>query len=352
MLRACYSPYRLLFKEPSGTSRGVMTYKDCYFIKLYDDACPERVGWGECALFRGLGSDDVPEYEMELARACRRVGAMPWDAFIDTLSAWTSIRFGFETALQELKGWSDYPSDFAQGKQAITINGLVWMGDKETMLQRIEDKLQAGFRCVKLKIGAIDFDAELELLRIVRSRFTRDEIELRVDANGAFTPDEAPRKLEALARYDLHSIEQPIKAGAWEDMARLCAHSPIPIALDEELVACRKVSSQEAGELLDAIRPHYIVLKPSLTGGLSGTDCWIKEAVKRGVGWWITSALESNVGLAAIARYTASLSPRMPQGLGTGALYTNNIASPLYQHGEVLSYQPDGVWQYPILAWK
>ena len=352
MLQARYAPYRLEFKEPSGTSRGVMTYKECYMIQLYDTACPSRVGWGEGALFRGLGSDDEPEYERELARACQRVGEMPWSDFLLTLSQWTSMRFGFETAYQELMGWRDYPSTFDRGEQPITINGLVWMGDKATMLRRIEEKLEAGFKCIKLKIGAIDFDAELELLRMVRSRFSRRDIELRVDANGAFQPREAMRKLDALAQYDLHSIEQPIKAGAWEDMAALCACTPIPIALDEELVACRSVSPQVAAELLDAIHPHYIVLKPSLTGGLSGTDCWIDAATQRGIGWWITSALESNVGLAAIARYTASLAPTMPQGLGTGALYRNNIPSPLLQQGEVLTYNPAGAWDYPQLAWR
>lgn len=352
MLKARYAPYRLQFKEPSGTSRGVMTYKDCYMVQLYDDTHPERVGWGECALFRGLGSDDQPEYEQVLAEACRNISIMPFDEVLKQLAGWTSIRFGFETAWQELNNWGDYPSRFAMGEQPITINGLVWMGDKATMLRRIEEKLQAGFRCVKLKIGAIDFDAELDLLRTVRSRFSRNEIELRVDANGAFTPAEAPRKLDALARYDLHSIEQPIKAGQWDEMAQLCAYTPIPIALDEELVACRVVSPTLATQMLDTIKPQYIILKPSLTGALSGTDIWIKAATERGIGWWITSALESNIGLAAIARYTASLCVDKPQGLGTGALYTNNILSPLRQVGEVLTYDVQGTWHYPDLVWK
>ena len=352
MLQARYAPYRLQFKEPSGTSRGVMTYKDCYLLQLRDDTHPERVGWGECALFRGLGSDDRPEYEQVLADACSKVGVMPFEEVLQQLAGWTSIRFGFETAWQELNGWPDYPSRFDAGEQPITINGLVWMGDKETMLRRMEEKLQAGFRCVKLKIGAIDFDAELDLLRVVRSRFSRNEIELRVDANGAFAPAEAMRKLEALARYDLHSIEQPIKAGQWAEMAQLCASTPIPIALDEELVACSQVTPELTAQLLDAIKPQYIVLKPSLTGALTGTDRWIKAATERGIGWWITSALESNVGLAAIAHYTASLHTTMPQGLGTGALYTNNILSPLRQVGEVLTNDVQGEWQYPDLAWK
>ena len=352
MLRARYAPYRLQFKEPSGTSRGVMTYKDCYMVQLYDDTHPERVGWGECALFRGLGSDDRPEYEQVLAEACRLVGLLPFDEVLDRLAEWTSIRFGFETARQELNGWCDYPSRFDKGEHPITINGLVWMGDKATMLRRIEEKLDAGFRCVKLKIGAIDFDAELDLLRMVRGRFSRNEIELRVDANGAFLPDEAPHKLDALARYDLHSIEQPIKAGQWEAMAQLCATTPIPIALDEELVACRKVTPELTAQMLDTIKPQYIILKPSLTGALSGTNEWIKAATERGIGWWITSALESNIGLSAIARYTASLSTQMPQGLGTGGLYTNNIPSPLQQIGEVLTCNPQGEWQYPDLSWR
>lgn len=352
MLRARYAPYRLQFKEPSGTSRGVMTYKDCYMVQLYDDTHPERVGWGECALFRGLGSDDRPEYEQVLAEACRLVGILPFDVVLDRLAEWTSIRFGFETARQELCGWRDYPSRFDKGEHPITINGLVWMGDKATMLRRIEEKLDAGFRCVKLKIGAIDFDAELDLLRMVRGRFSRNEIELRVDANGAFSPDEAPRKLDALARYDLHSIEQPIKAGQWETMAQLCTTTPIPIALDEELVACRKVTPELTAQMLDTIKPQYIILKPSLTGALSGTNQWIKAATERGIGWWITSALESNIGLSAIARYTASLSTQMPQGLGTGGLYTNNIPSPLQQIGEVLTCNPQGEWQYPDLSWR
>ena len=321
-------------------------------MQLYDDTHPERVGWGECALFRGLGSDDRPEYEQVLAEACRLVGILPFDEVLDRLAEWTSIRFGFETARQELCGWRDYPSRFDMGEHPITINGLVWMGDKATMLRRIEEKLDAGFRCVKLKIGAIDFDAELDLLRMVRGRFSRNEIELRVDANGAFSPDEAPRKLDALARYDLHSIEQPIKAGQWEAMARLCATTPIPIALDEELVACRKVTPELTAQMLDTIKPQYIILKPSLTGALSGTNQWIKAATERGIGWWITSALESNIGLSAIARYTASLSTQMPQGLGTGGLYTNNIPSPLQQIGEVLTCNPQGEWQYPDLSWR
>ncbi len=351
MLQARYAPYRLLFKEPSGTSRGVLTYKDTYFVRICDDSTG-RTGWGECALFRGLGSDDVPDYEAALADACRRISLCPRAEFLASLDGWTSIRFGFETALLNLRNWEDYPSGFVAGKQPIVINGLVWMGDKATMLNRMEAKLNAGFRCIKLKIGAIDFDAELDLLRTVRSRFDRSQVELRVDANGAFSPAEAMSKIEALAYYDLHSIEQPLRAGQWDAMAALCATSPVPIALDEELVACRMVKPDVVAALLDTIKPQYVVLKPSLIGGFAGAECWRKAAAERGIGWWVTSALESDIGLAAIARYVASLHPDMPQGLGTGALYSNNIVSPLRQVDDALTYQPDAIWQYPDWLWS
>ncbi len=352
MLQARYAPYRLYFKEPSGTSRGVLTYKDTYFVQVWDSDAPSRVGWGECALFKGLGSDDDPRYEAVLAHACGTIGDCEPDEFLSRLGAWSSLRFGFETALQNLAGWRDYPSMFGSGGQSITINGLVWMGDCETMLRRMEEKLQAGFKCIKLKIGAIDFDAELRLLAAVRARFDRSQVELRVDANGAFTPQNALSKIEQLARYDLHSIEQPLPAGYPAEMARLCAASPVAVALDEELVACREVTSDGADRLLDEIRPRYIVLKPSLVGGFAGASCWMRAARERGIGWWITSALESNVGLEAIARYTASFHPVMPQGLGTGALYTNNIPSPLRLEGEKLAYDSQGAWHYPELVWR
>lgn len=352
MLQARYAPYRLLFKEPGGTSRGVLTHKDVYFVQVWDSLSPARRGWGECALFRGLGSDDDPRYEQVLAEACRTIGSCPPSEFLSGLAAWTSIRFGFETALLNLDGWRGYPSDFVDGSSSVVINGLVWMGDHDTMLRRIGEKLQAGFRCIKLKIGAIDFESELDLLQAIRSRFDASQVELRVDANGAFSPRDTLAKIERLARYGLHSIEQPLPAGHWDDMAALCAASPVPIALDEELVACRTVTPRVAAQLLDAIHPRYIVLKPSLVGGFAGCDCWRAAARERGIGMWITSALESDIGLAAIARYAASLHPIMPQGLGTGTLFTNNIVSPLRLVGERLSYDPQAEWHYPRLSWK
>ena len=243
-----------------------------------------------------------------------------------------------------------YPSDFADGKRGITINGLIWMGDKRTMAARIEEKLAAGFSCIKLKIGAIDFDDECDLLAFIRSRYGRDTIELRVDANGAFAPDRALEYLKRLSDYDLHSIEQPIRAGQWEAMARLCETSPLPIALDEELIGVNGATEKRV--LLETVAPQYVVLKPSLVGGFTGTQEWIDAARVAGAGWWITSALESNVGLNAIAQFTATLPVEMPQGLGTGALYTNNIPSPLEQVGEQLLYNPAKEWDFSGLSWR
>ncbi len=348
MLKACYKPYTLHFKVPSGTSRGVMTVKDTYLIKVWDEASPDCYGLGECALFRGLGADDRPDYEAMLQRVCREINA------IDSLdlSAWSSIRFGVETALLDLQnggGGIVYPSLFTQGEQSIEINGLIWMGDKVTMAKRIEEKLDAGFRCIKLKIGAIDFTEECALLASIRRRFRRDEVELRVDANGAFAPDQALERLKRLSDYDLHSIEQPIRAGQWEAMARLCEATPLPIALDEELIGIADTTRKI--ELLECISPQYIILKPSLAGGFSGSAEWVELARQRGIGWWITSALESNVGLNAIAQWTATLSTKMPQGLGTGALYTNNFPSPLWQEGAVLKYNPATGWIIPNDSW-
>lgn len=349
MLKACYTPYTLHFKVPSGTSRGILTEKETYFVKVWDDAAPDRCGLGECALFRGLGADDRPEYESILQQVCREIDRYE---SLD-LSAWSSIRFGVETALLDWQNGGRrvvYPSDFVTGGRGITINGLIWMGDKRTMAARIEEKLAAGFSCIKLKIGAIDFDDECDLLAFIRSRYGRDTIELRVDANGAFAPDRALECLKRLSDYDLHSIEQPIRAGQWEAMARLCEASPLPVALDEELIGVSGVAAKV--DLLEAIAPQYVVLKPSLIGGFSGTQEWIDAARARGIGWWITSALESNVGLNAIAQFTATLPVNMPQGLGTGALYTNNIPSPLEQVGEVLRYNPAGGWNFSELSWR
>lgn len=344
MLQAKYTRYVLHFKQPAGTSRGVLTEKETWFIKLWDSECPEIYGLGECALFRGLSAEDSLDYEKKLAYFCQNINTVMPNEFKN----WSSISFGLNTAISDLNNGGKriiYPTSFTEGQKEIEINGLIWMGDKATMRQRIIEKLNAGFHCVKLKIGAIDFEEELDLLRYIRKQFSKEFVELRVDANGAFTPQEAPRKLEELSRYDIHSIEQPIRQGQWKEMAFLCRNTPIPIALDEELIGIDVIGK---GKLLDAIRPQYIVIKPSLLDSFSGSWEWIARARERNIGWWITSALESNIGLNAIAQWTAYLQTflptNMPQGLGTGQLYTNNFACPLEQTGSTLRFNPQVDW--------
>ncbi len=326
----------LHFKQPAGTSRGVYTTRRVWYVRI---TSPEtgRWGLGECAPLPALSCDDVPDYESILTSACRR---LEQSGELDRLSLlpYPSILFGLETALLHLQGgsfsWADTP--FSRGEQGIPINGLVWMGTYEEMYQRMREKIEAGFRCIKLKIGAIDFEQEMALLSYLRSHFTPEEITLRVDANGAFSPEEAPEKLQRLAALSIHSIEQPIRAGQWEAMGKLCAVSPVPVALDEELIGVNRRGEKEA--LLDAICPPYIILKPSLHGGLSGCEEWMELARQRGIGYWITSALESNVGLNAIAQWCATWQPVSPQGLGTGQLFLDNYQLPVpleIRHGEL-----------------
>ncbi|BCS86733.1 MULTISPECIES: o-succinylbenzoate synthase [Prevotella] len=332
----------LHFKQPAGTSRGIYTTRQSYYLTITDDNCPGIKGVGECATLPDLSCDAVPEYNKILKDICLMVeqtGKIPYDI----LRPYPSILFGLETAFAQLDANGStrlYDTPFARGEEGITINGLVWMGTFEEMYSRLETKLKAGFHCVKLKIGAIDFDKELDLIKHIREAFDKNTIELRVDANGGFTPDNAMERLEALAQYDIHSIEQPIKQHQWKDMARLCKETPLPIALDEELIGVNVKSMKEY--LLDAIRPQYIILKPSLHGGMYGCDEWIKLAKERGIGSWITSALESNIGLNAIAHYCANTygpSVSMPQGLGTGQLFTDNIDMPLVIDGDKIWYR-------------
>jgi o-succinylbenzoate synthase len=343
MLKTTFLPYQLQMKRPSGTSRGVLTTKDTWVVKVWDDAQPEIVGIGECALFRGLSCDDRPDYEQVLERLTPNLP--PEDELFESLKEYPSILFGLETALADLKNGGTriiFPSDFAQGKSSIRINGLIWMGTKDEMKLQISEKIKQGFSCIKLKIGAIDFEAELELLKSIRKEFNANDIELRVDANGAFGVDEALTKLHQLSALDLHSIEQPIRAGQWESMRKLCSETPLPIALDEELIGVNDTSKKQ--ELLSTILPQYIILKPSLHGGFSGSNEWIRIAESLHVGWWATSALESNIGLNAIAQWCATYPSFLPQGLGTGQLYTNNFESPLTLTGDQLYYYVNGKW--------
>ena len=332
----------LHFKQPAGTSRGVYTTRKSYYLTITDDNRSSIKGVGECATLPDLSCDAVPEYFKILNDVCRMVeqtGNIPYDI----LRPYPSILFGLETAFAQLDANGStclYDTPFGRGEEGITINGLVWMGTFDEMYSRLETKLKAGFHCVKLKIGAINFDKELDLIKHIREAFDKNTIELRVDANGGFSPDNAMERLEALAKYDIHSIEQPIKQHQWGEMARLCKETPLPIALDEELIGVNVKSMKEY--LLETIRPQYIILKPSLHGGMYGCTEWIQMAKERGINSWITSALESNVGLNAIAHYCAKTygpSVSMPQGLGTGQLFTDNIDMPLVIDGDKIWYR-------------
>jgi o-succinylbenzoate synthase len=326
-LKAFFQKYQLIFKRPAGTSRGVLHTKDTYFIKLENNG---KTGYGEAALFRGLSADDVPDYEKKLQWAIENI-SMQKDALYNQLKNYSSIIFGLEQAfasLQAQKSHILFPSMFTEGKDTISINGLIWMGDKDFMLRQIKEKLKSGFTVIKLKIGAIDFQDELNLLKYIRKEFKADEIEIRVDANGAFPVSVALEKLKRLSEFEIHSIEQPIKAGQLEIMAELCQKTPVPIALDEELIGYHHLFDKK--QFLQKIKPQYIILKPALHGGFTGTKTWIKAARELKIGWWITSALESNVGLNALAQFTYMQQVNRPQGLGTGSLFTNNFTSPLF----------------------
>ncbi|MCA0931452.1 o-succinylbenzoate synthase [Lutimonas saemankumensis] len=341
-MKASFHRYFLNFKIPGGTSRGVLKQKETFFLMLESDG---KSGIGECGLFRGLSYDDREGYEAKLKWLCNNI-SLEKDLLLQELREFPSIQFGLEQALLSLysrSGYDLFPSGFTQGKDSIPINGLIWMGSEEFMKDQIEKKLQEGFTTIKMKIGAIDFDTELSLLKNIRSRFNASELELRVDANGAFNPNEAMRKLEALSQLDIHSIEQPIKAGQTETMYNLCRSTPLPIALDEELIGI--VNIEDKKKLLDEISPQFIILKPSLVGGFQGSRDWIRLAKKKGIGWWITSALESNIGLNAIAQFTYTLDNNLPQGLGTGGLFTNNISCPLFVDKGALHYSKDRKWQ-------
>ena len=331
MLQATFKPYRLRFKTPARTSRGVMDWKDTYFLTV-TDTDTGLSGQGEVALFKGLSADDTPDFEDILERCCREVDTLD----IETIPS-SAIRFGFETALADLAaGGVGQPFGDPDMTINIPINGLVWMADKETMLRHAQAKIAQGYRCVKLKIGGIDFEQEIEILSLLRQHFSPEVLELRLDANGAFTPENAMARLDRLARFDIHSIEQPVMPRQHKAMADICRYSPIDVALDEELIGI--TSPENKREMLDTLRPRYIILKPSLCGGFAEADAWIAEAEKQGIGWWATSALESNVGLNAIARWLAVKGPlAMPQGLGTGMLYLNNTPSLLRLDGPKLS---------------
>ena len=345
-MKASYQKYILQFKQASGTSRGIMTEKETWFIILEANG---KKGIGECGILRALSIDDRPDYEQKLQWTCDNID-LGKDELWEQLIEFPSIQFGLEMAFLSLESENPYvlfPSNFTNGTQSILINGLVWMGEEEFMKRQITEKLAQGFSCIKLKIGAIDFQKELGLLTFIRRNFDEKTIEIRVDANGGFTANEALVKLNQLAGFKLHSIEQPIKTKQHDSMSELCKTTPIPIALDEELIGV--FSLEEKEQLLLTIRPQYIILKPSLVGGFRGTAEWIELANRLSIGWWITSALESNIGLNAIAQFTFMQNNPMPQGLGTGGLYTNNFDCPLEVSEGQLWYRKESEWNSNLL---
>lgn len=344
-MQATYHKYILNFKRPSGTSRGVLTQKETWFLILEEDG---KIGTGECGILRSLSYDDRPDYEDKLKWVCNNI-YLGEKQLWENLREFPSIQFGVEMAFRSLQGKDPFllfPSEFTRGNASIPINGLVWMGEEQYMKEQIIEKIEKGFSCIKLKIGAIDFETEINLLKFIRKEFTSEEIEIRVDANGAFKISEARDKLERLSELELHSIEQPIKPGQPMEMAALCENTPLPIALDEELIGVTAVT--EKRKLLQTIKPQYLIFKPSLIGGFRGTQEWIDLAEEGDTGWWITSALESNVGLNAISQYTFTLNNKMPQGLGTGGLFTNNFEAPLEVEDGKLWYSPSKQWNFNL----
>ena len=340
-MKAQYKKHILEFKLPSGTSRGVLKTKETWFLKISDG---DNIGIGECGLLRGLSYDDRPDYEEKLRWTCEHMHKGKdwlWEALLD----FPSIQFGVEMAFASLESQDPFvlfPSAFTNGADAIAINGLVWMGDEAFMKSQIEERLASGFSCIKMKIGAIDTAKEMAILATIRKHFDKESITLRVDANGGFAFAKAKQLLHQLADLDIHSIEQPIATGQSDKMAVLCRETPTPIALDEELIGITQIAKKRT--LLETIKPQYIILKPSFVGGFKGSQEWIDLANELQIGWWITSALESNIGLNAIAQWTYILKAKGAQGLGTGRLYTNNISAPLNVHNGTLQYNPKAHW--------
>lgn len=352
-MRLAYAPYMLKFRQPAGTSRGVLTGKPTYIIKVYDERNPERFGLGECSVFPGLSPEADGRYEYKLVELLANV-ALGKDT---DLSRHSSIQFGFEQAIRDFASGCRhiyYPSQFTAGKESIEINGLVWMGTLDEMLQRIDEKVALGFRCIKLKIGALDWKMEKDMVTHIREKYSEKDLTIRVDANGGFTMDNVFPRLKWLADMGVHSIEQPVPASyPLELLSFICGMSPLPIALDESLIGV--YGREEKTALLDAVCPRYVILKPSLCGGFSGAEEWISIAEERGIGWWVTSALESNVGLNALAQWTATLGVGMPQGLGTGGLFTNNFEVPLNLNQDKLEYDANKVidnLQFKELDWR
>jgi len=357
-LRIVFQPYTLHFRMEAGTSRGVLTQKTSWILKVTDEEQPGVTGYGECGPLPGLSVDDIPDFGAELASVCELFNQLDLEVFPFNLSIilqqvipehLPSVRFGIETALLDFMNGGKrviYNNAFSKGEKGIPMNGLIWMGSYNNMIRQIEDKLEQGYTTLKMKVGAIDFDQECRVLESVRSRFPAEQITLRVDANGAFQPEDVVEKLNRLSEYQIHSIEQPIRPGQTELLATLCASSPVPVALDEELIGISDYRKKFA--LLKQTQPPFIILKPTLLGGFQHCKEWIEIANRLSIGWWMTSALESNIGLNAIAQFAASFDNQLPQGLGTGQLYHNNLDSPLKTDNGFLFYDKSKSWDLAL----
>jgi o-succinylbenzoate synthase len=337
MISARFIKHSLQFLKPAITSRDTLLTKDTFFLILFDTQSGST-GIGECSMIPGLSLDNPELYETVLHDLCTT-------ELQADLTNFPSIRFGLETALADMKNGGRkiiFDNDFSKGLKSIPINGLIWMADRNDMKLQIRKKIEAGFSCIKIKIGMTDFNEEFDFLKNIRREYPANDITIRLDANGAYDAADAPEILKRLSELEIHSIEQPIKAGNWDEMAGICQNSPVPVALDEELIRISNFDRKQM--LLSTIKPAYIVLKPSLLGGFLSCSEWIDLAKANNIDWWITSALESNIGLNAIAQWTAGFDVTMPQGLGTGSLYSNNIESPLEVRNGELFYRIDGKW--------
>ena len=341
--QANFKKYTLRFKQPAGTSRGYLKTKDSWFLSVWKKEASDIRYYGECSLIEGLSPDPVNDLEEVFKDICQNI-----DKYLITspdLLEYPAANFALEMVSLDIQNngpFRIFENAFSKGKQPIPINGLIWMGSKSFMLQQIKGKLQSGFSCIKIKVGTLDLGDEINILNSIRKEYTSNEVQLRLDANGAFRAADALEILKRLSDFEIHSIEQPIMPDQIEDMALLCEKSPIDIALDEELIRPR--NEEKKRHLLQTIHPKYIILKPSLLGGFKASDQWIKIAEDLKIAWWITSALESNIGLNAIAQYTAQKDNSLPQGLGTGSLFENNFESPLYISGEHLHYDLAKEW--------
>ena len=351
MWKSRFFKYTLNFKFPARTSRGTFYKRDVYFLKVTRKDIPEIIGLGECAPLKGFSRDDREDYEFVLRERCRELEHCEHESDFFESTVWRdipSIRLGFEMALADLQRGGKrqiLANDFFEGRLSIPIHGLIWAGTSEFMKEQIEAKIQSGFRCLKMKVGSLDFEEELKILAWIRKHHPEEDMVLRLDANGAFSPETALEKLKRLSDFGIHSIEQPVSSGQWEAMALLCEKSPVSIALDEELVHCLSLADKK--KMFEIISPQAVVLKPSLLGGFGETQEWIDLARSHHIPWWVTSALESNLALNAISQFTAENSPGLTQGLGTGGLYLNNLSSPLEVSEGQISYNPRLKWSYP-----